>query len=174
MLLHKFQTFLSWRSHRAGCHFFAAGFEPSAPSGQTHRNRPRAGEMSASPMYALLQIYPLEARGDDDPTPLDAIAVDSSQERLEEYLVGYQERYRAACTEFKTRDPNPDGDWASEHDCLSEAIMNRHAVYGALMAETTFKIVEVLAPVAEIKETYETLIARDGLAPIGTQTITHR
>jgi hypothetical protein len=27
---------------------------------------------------------------------------------------------------------------------LSEAVMNRHAVYGALMAETTFKIVEVL------------------------------
>ena len=42
------------------------------------------------------------------------------------------------------RDPNPDGDWTSEHDCLSEAIMSRHAVYGALMVETTFKIVEVL------------------------------
>ena len=46
----------------------------------------RAGEVSAGPMYVLLQIYPLEARGDDDPTPLDAIAVDGSQERLEEYL----------------------------------------------------------------------------------------
>jgi len=97
-------------------------------------------------MYVLLQIYPLEARGDDDPTPLDAIAVDGSEERLEEYLADYQERYRAACAEFAARDPNPDGDWTSEHDCLSEAIMNRHAVYGALMAETTFKIVEVLAP----------------------------
>jgi hypothetical protein len=43
------------------------------------------------------------------------------------------------------RDPNPDSDWTSEHDCLSEAIMDRHAVYGALIAETTFKIVEVLA-----------------------------
>jgi len=125
-------------------------------------------------MYVLLQIYPLEAAGDDDFTPLDAIAVDSSQERLEEYLVGYQERYRAACAEFKTRDPNPDGDWTSEHDGLSEALAAQHAVYGALMAETTFKIVEVLAPVAEIKEAYETLIARDGLAPIGAQTIAHR
>ena len=103
-------------------------------------------------MYVLLQIYPLEAAGDDDFTPLDAIAVDSSQERLEEYLVGYQERYRAACAEFKTRDPNPDGDWTSEHDCLSE----------------------VLAPMAEIKAAYETLIARDDLTPIGAQTIAHR
>jgi len=120
-------------------------------------------------MYVLLQIYPLEAAGDDDFTPLDAIAVDSSQERLEEYLVGYQEG-----AEFKTRDPNPDGDWTSEHDGLSEALAAQHAVYGALMAETTFKIVEVLAPVAEIKEAYETLIARDGLAPIGAQTIAHR
>jgi hypothetical protein len=95
-------------------------------------------------MYVLLQIYPLEAAGDDDFTPLDANAVDGSQERLEQYLVGYQERYRAACAEFAVRDPNPDGDWTSEHDCLSEAIMSRHAVYGALMVETTFKIVEVL------------------------------
>ena len=43
------------------------------------------------------------------------------------------------------RDPNPDGDWTSEHDCLSEAVMDQHCVYGSLMAETTFKIVEVLA-----------------------------
>ena len=109
------------------------------------RERPRADEVSIGPMYALLQIYPLEARGDDDPTPLDAIAVDGSQERLEEYLADYQERYRAACAEFAARDPNPDSDWTAEHDCLSEAFMDRHAVYGALMAETTFKIVEVLA-----------------------------
>ena len=125
-------------------------------------------------MYVLLQIYPLEARGDDDPTPLDAIAVDGSEERLEEYLADYQERYRAACAEFAARDPNPDGDWTSEHDGLSEALAAQHAVYGALMAETTFKIVEVLAPVAEIKEADETLIARDGSALIGAQTIAHR
>jgi hypothetical protein len=33
----------------------------------------RVDEMSAGPMYVLLQIYPLEAAGDDDLTPLDAI-----------------------------------------------------------------------------------------------------
>ena len=44
-------------------------------------------------MYVLLQIYPLEAAGDDDLTPLDAIAVDSSQERLEEYLTDYRKRW---------------------------------------------------------------------------------
>ena len=79
-------------------------------------------------MFVLLQIYSLEAVGDDDPTPLDAIAVDGSQERLEEYLAGYQEHYRAACAEFAARDPNPDGDWTSEHDCLSEALMDQHCV----------------------------------------------
>jgi hypothetical protein len=57
---------------------------------------------------------------------------------------------------------------------LSKALADQHAVYGALMAETTFKIVEVLAPVAEIKEADETLIARDGSALIGAQTIAHR
>ena len=67
-------------------------------------------------MFVLLQIYPLEAAGDDDLTPLDAIAVHGSQEQLEEYLVGYQARYRAACAEFAARDPNPDGDWTFEHD----------------------------------------------------------
>jgi hypothetical protein len=108
----------------------------------------RADEMSAGPMYVLLQIYPPEAAGDHDPTPLDAIAVDGSQGRLEEYLADYQERYRAACVEFAAQDSNPSGDWTSEHDCLAEAIMDQHCVYGALMAETTFKIVEVLAPPA--------------------------
>jgi hypothetical protein len=97
-------------------------------------------------MYVLLQIYPLEACGDDDHTPLDAIAVDGSQERLEEYLADYQERYRAACAEFAARDPVPRGDWTSEHDCLAKAVADQHAVYGCLMAETTFKIVEVCAP----------------------------
>jgi len=66
-------------------------------------------------------------------------------------LAAYEERYRAACAKFAVRDPNPDGDWTSEHDCLSEALADQHAVYGALMAETTFKIIEVLAPVLESK-----------------------
>jgi hypothetical protein len=115
-------------------------------------------------MYALLQIYPLEARGDDDPAPLDAIAVDGSEERLEEYLADYQERYRAACAEFAARDPNPDSDWTAEHDCLSEAIMDRHAVYGALIAETTFKIVEVLAP--EVRVVGAVLVSDTTHAPM--------
>jgi len=97
-------------------------------------------------MFVLLQIYLLEAVGDDDPTPLDAIAVDGSQEQLEEYLADYQERYRAACAEFAARDPAPRGDWTPEHDCLAEAVADQHAVYGCLMAETTFQIVEALAP----------------------------
>src|SRR5262249_45007075 len=97
-------------------------------------------------MFVLLQIYPLEAVGDDDLTPLDAMAVDGSQERLEEYLVGYQERYCAACAEFAARDPNPSGDWSAEHDCLADTVADRHAVYGCLMLETQFQIVEVLAP----------------------------
>jgi hypothetical protein len=33
----------------------------------------RVDAVSAGPMYVLLQIYPLEAAGDDDLTPLDAI-----------------------------------------------------------------------------------------------------
>jgi hypothetical protein len=98
-------------------------------------------------MYVLLQIYPLEAAGDDDPTPLDAVAVDGSEERLEKYLVDYQERYRAACAEFEVRDEDEGPEWTSEHDRLSEELLEKHRVYGCLIPETTFEIVEVRAPV---------------------------
>jgi hypothetical protein len=97
-------------------------------------------------MFVLLQIYPLEAAGDDDLAPLDAIAVDSSEQRLEDYLAGYQPRYCAACAEFAARDEDEGPDWTSEHDRLSGELAEKHDVYGCLIPETTFEVVEVLAP----------------------------
>jgi hypothetical protein len=72
-------------------------------------------------MFVLLQIYPLEAAGDDDFTPLDAIAVDSSEERLVDYLAGYQERYRAACAEFEVWDRDKSADWTPRAVSVSRA-----------------------------------------------------
>ena len=58
-------------------------------------------------MFALLQTYPAEAivplassgeAGDD--CGVDVLAVDDSEERLEQFAADYEERYRAAHQEW--------------------------------------------------------------------------
>jgi hypothetical protein len=53
-------------------------------------------------MFVLLQVYPPEAIAEDDDfcCCLDVIAVDPSRMRLEQFLAGYEPRYRAAVAEF--------------------------------------------------------------------------
>src|SRR5262249_9693774 len=94
-------------------------------------------------MFVLLQIYPPEAAGDDDETPLDVIAVDTSQAELERYLAGYRFRYSAAVEDFDAWDDNTPGDWGEEHDRTDEECRATFRIYGALVRETRFKIVEV-------------------------------
>jgi hypothetical protein len=52
-------------------------------------------------MFALLQMYPLEAlplagEPDDDCGGVDVLAIDASRERLEQFAADYEQRYRAA------------------------------------------------------------------------------
>jgi hypothetical protein len=95
-------------------------------------------------MFALLQIYPGEAAGADDPTPLDVIAVDASEAALQRYLAAYKPRYRAACQAFDAWD-DMSGDWGPQHDCMCVELLRRYQVYGSLISETKFKIVECLS-----------------------------
>jgi hypothetical protein len=54
-------------------------------------------------------------------TPLDAIAVDGSCERLEDYLAAYRDRYEATCSEFAAWDADKGDDWTPEiEDKLDE------------------------------------------------------
>ena len=66
------------------------------------------------------------ARQGDDPTPLDAIGVDSSCERLD-YLAAYRNRCDAACSEFAEWDEDRDDDWTPEHEhMLVEELERKH------------------------------------------------
>jgi hypothetical protein len=50
-------------------------------------------------MFALLQIYPLEANADDgsdDNCCLDVIAIDTTEARLKRFLADYEPTYREA------------------------------------------------------------------------------
>jgi len=71
-------------------------------------------------MFVLLQIYPPEASGDGDETPLDVIAVAPSEAELERYLADYAYRYRAACEDFDAWDadkPDPLDGGPRPHAC---------------------------------------------------------
>jgi hypothetical protein len=98
-------------------------------------------------MFALLQIYRLEAHGPDDPYPLDVLVVDSSETALETYLADYRPRYEAAVAEFNAWDSDTSTDWTAEHDVMLDECARKHGVFGSLIEETRFKIVEVLTDV---------------------------
>ena len=100
------------------------------------------GALSA---FVLLQVYPLEAAGDDDTTCcLDVIAVDGSEAALEEYLESYEPRFRAACAEFIAWDKDRTDDWGLTHDNKVAELLRKHRVYGSLISAATFKILECL------------------------------
>jgi hypothetical protein len=95
-------------------------------------------------MFVLLQVYPLEANADDgsdDNCCLDVIAVAPSKVELEQFLVGYEPRYRAAVQEFNAWD-NMFKDWGPEHDWMLEELAAKHGVFGALV-QARFEIMEV-------------------------------
>jgi hypothetical protein len=57
-------------------------------------------------MFALLQLYPLEAfvsfdSQDDDDFGVDVLVVDDSRARLEQFAADYEHRYRTALDEWK-------------------------------------------------------------------------
>jgi hypothetical protein len=88
-------------------------------------------------MFALLQIYPLEANADDgsdDNCCLDVIAIDTTEARLKRFLADYEPTYREAVAAFDAWYDNAPRDWGEKHDRTDE---------GVLVRETRFKIVEV-------------------------------
>ena len=95
-------------------------------------------------MYVLLQLYPPEAAGDGDETPLDVIAVDASEAALQRYLAAYEYRYRAACEDFDAWD-DISKDWDAEHDRMHGELLSKYQVYGSLISGTKFEIVECLS-----------------------------
>jgi hypothetical protein len=95
-------------------------------------------------MYVLLQLYPPEAAGDGDETPLDVIAVDASEAALQRYLAAYKYRYRIACADFEDWDDHTK-DWGPEHDHMHNVLKHNYQVHGSLIEGTTFKIVECLS-----------------------------
>lgn|SRR5262245_13593009 len=93
-------------------------------------------------MFVLLQIYPPEAADDDDQCCcLDVIAVDPSEAALERYLAAYEFRYRAACEDFDAWD-NLAKHRGEEHERMHNELTDKYQVYGNLIPETKFKIVE--------------------------------
>jgi hypothetical protein len=85
------------------------------------------------------RLYPPEAPGDGNETPLDVIAVDASEAELERYLAAYEHRYRAACKAFDAWD-DLTKDWGAEHDRECYELRRRYQVYGGLITGTKFKI----------------------------------
>jgi len=96
-------------------------------------------------MFVLLQVYPFDAVDHgDECCCLDVIAVDASKAEFEQYLVAYERRYRTAVALFDAWD-DMSKDWGEEHDRKQEELQDRYQVYGSLIWETWFKIVEVEA-----------------------------
>jgi hypothetical protein len=99
-------------------------------------------------MFALLQIYRLEAHGPDDPYPLDVLVVNPSETALENYLADYRPRYEAAVAEFNAWDKAiSTNEWTEQHNIMLDECADKHGVFGSLIEETRFKIVEVLTDV---------------------------
>jgi hypothetical protein len=96
-------------------------------------------------MFALLQICPQAIGPDDLHDPIDVIAVDASQKRLEQYLTTYRERHRVACAELEARLSEYGDDWESVHGHVHDEIADRHRICGTLVPEpdAIFEILEV-------------------------------
>jgi hypothetical protein len=96
-------------------------------------------------MFALLQLYPPEASSEDDPYPLDIIALNASETWLKRYLASYRGRYREACAECDRWDQDHSSEeGADEHSLVPRQIAEAYSVYGSLITGTTFKIVRCL------------------------------
>jgi hypothetical protein len=91
-------------------------------------------------MYALLQISPQAISDDDLHDPIDVIAVDASQERLEQYLTTYRERHRVACAELEARLEEYGDDWKVVHSRVYDEVAAKHRLGGTLVPEPEFEV----------------------------------
>src|SRR4029077_10533166 len=98
-----------------------------------------------NPLFVLLQICPQAIGPDDNHDPIDVISVDTSRERLQQYMATYRERHRAACVELEARLSEHGDDWETVHDHVHDEIADKHRTHGPLVAEpdAIFEILEV-------------------------------
>ena len=96
-----------------------------------------------SPTLALLQIDPPEARLDDES---DGDLVKVIMVGVGDWLLRrareYQERYAAACAEWKVWD-DMSKDWSEEHDAKHDELTAKYDVCGPLFEDVEFKVAEV-------------------------------
>jgi hypothetical protein len=75
----------------------------------------------------------------DDRVPLDAIAVDGSCERPEDYLAAYRDRYGVAAASFAAWDAAKGDDWTPEIEDKLDEIEYNHQVYDPIIEGTRFE-----------------------------------
>ena len=95
-------------------------------------------------MFALLQINPPEALDDTD-CGVDVLAVDVSEERLEQFAADYQERFRAAHQEWQQWD-DISREWDAMDDCRLDELEHKYCVSSPTFGDMRWQIVEVWAP----------------------------
>jgi hypothetical protein len=103
-------------------------------------------------MFALLQIYPLEATtpfgaNDDRDTDcgVDVLAVGDSRERLEQFAAAYERRHHTAHEEWQAWD-DLGCEWDEGHDQKSEELERKYGVSSPSIGDLRWQIVEVWAP----------------------------
>ena len=95
-------------------------------------------------MFALLQINPPEALDDTD-CGVDVLAVDVSEERLEQFAADYRERFRAAHQEWQQWD-DISREWDATDDCRLDELEHKYCVSSPTFGDMRWQIVEVWAP----------------------------
>jgi hypothetical protein len=97
-------------------------------------------------MFALLQIYPLEALDPDrSDCGVDVLAIGDSEDRLGQFAAEYEQRYRAAHQEWKLWD-DISREWDAAHDCKIEELERKYCVCSPSIGDMRWQIVEVWMP----------------------------
>ena len=60
----------------------------------------------------------------------------------EQFLTGYETRYRAAVAAFNLWDDMSKEEWGDEHDAKMDELSDEYQVFGSLIPETRFEILE--------------------------------
>ena len=99
-------------------------------------------------MFALLQINPPEALDDTD-CGVDVLAVDVSEERLEQFAADYQERFRAAHQEWQQWD-DISREWDATDDCRLDELEHKYCVSSPTFGTCAGKLLKYGRPLSDL------------------------